>query len=134
MEWSAQWVLSEHADVKTERVPVSIIPDVMDIIHADRMETAKLSLVQAWELASHICDELTYQFWLCNKEKIKELLSIRNNSLLAHGYAPITHNQWEDISVFIEDILIPYLLLQFSKFKISELPVQLPTTWVEQPD
>ncbi len=73
----------------------------------------------------------TNQFWTSNRDKVKELLSIRNNSLLAHGYSPITNDQWVLISKFFEGVLMPYLLQQFSKFKIDALPAQLPREWID---
>jgi hypothetical protein len=49
---------------------------------------------------------------------------------LAHGYDPISKQQWSVINHFSRDQLLPFMLEQFKPLKIQKLPAQLPKKWV----
>lgn len=129
IEWCSQWLLKHHKDIDTADIPEAEIPPCVVIPFNERSETYQASLVTSWELAAEICGDDTKTFWKTNKEQMLFLLNIRNNSVLAHGYAPISKAQWRDINKFADKKLIPFMLEQFKVFKLTELPKQLPTSW-----
>lgn len=127
LEWSAQWLLANQASIDTSRVAVDKIPDTLHLV-PNNDGLYKVALYEAWELAAYHCDEGVRVFWEQNKERMKDLLSIRNHSLLAHGFSPITAGEWQRVTLFVEEALLPLLLMQSSKLGIRHLPPQLPKT------
>lgn len=132
LEWSAQWLLETHANIKTDNVPAAKIPDSLRLT-ADSQGIFKAALYDAWALAACHCDVDTRLFWDQNKERMKDLLSIRNHSILAHGFAPITAEEWQRVADFIEGALLPLLTTQSAKVGLRNPPPQLPQHLALQP-
>ncbi|MGV6817461.1 MAG: TIGR02710 family CRISPR-associated CARF protein [Thiotrichales bacterium] len=128
LEWTAQWILKNQADIDTSAVPSEKIPPQLQI-PTQGSDTLKLALFDAWSLAAHYGDDATKAFWSENQELIKDLLHIRNTSILAHGFTPITEGQWNRIQNFIDSSLLPLLLKQLQALGLKNLPAQLPQTY-----
>ncbi len=129
IEWSSQWLLEYHQGIKTADVPESCIPPNLKHLLVGKSEPYKLSLVQGWELASSVCDEDTRMFWKRNRERMIKLISTRNNSVLAHGFAPISDSEWKEMESFVEEVLLEFILNQFVAVNFRGMPNQLPTAW-----
>lgn len=127
LEWSAQWLLEDQAGIKTDNVPADKIPDGLRL-PANAQGVYKAALFDAWELAACHCDTGIRVFWEANRERMKDLLSIRNHSILAHGFAPITAEAWQRIEHFVKGALLPLLTDQTIKTGLRSLPPQLPRT------
>ena len=130
MEWCSQWLLQYHKNIDTADIAESDIPPKVTIPFNSRKKKYMASLVQSWELASATCGVSVDAFWKENKESILDHLEIRNHSILAHGYDPISKQQWSVIERFARDQLLPFMLEQFKPLKIQKLPTQLPTEWI----
>lgn len=127
LEWSAQWLLKDKADIDTSHVMADKIPDALrSRLTPDNQGAYKVALYDAWELAAYHCDASTQAFWDENKDRMKDLLSIRNHSILAHGFSPITAEEWHRIMSFVEESLLPLLSTQAAKVGVRNLPMQLP--------
>lgn len=125
LEWSAQWLLKSEKGIDTSNIPDSAIPSGMNI-PLNSKGLRQTALNDSWQLASIVCNEEVGAYWQENENRMKDLLSIRNKSILAHGYEPITEEQWNRINNFIEDELIPFLVQQAKRQKIMINSVQLP--------
>lgn len=125
LEWSAQWLLKSQAGIDTSHVAADKIPDSLRLT-PDSQGVYRAALHDAWELAACHCDAAIRVFWDENQERMKDLLSIRNHSILAHGFAPITAEEWQRIAAFIESGLLPLLTAQSAKVGVRNLPLQLP--------
>ncbi|PWQ99324.1 TIGR02710 family CRISPR-associated CARF protein [Leucothrix arctica] len=126
LEWSAQWLLQSQAGIDASNIQDEQIPEGM-VIYANSKGIKQTALLDSWQLASIKCSEDVQEYWQENEMRMKDLLSIRNNSILAHGFDPITEAQWSRMLNFIEDGLIPLLTQQAQKQKIKLNKVQLPT-------
>lgn len=130
LEWCSQWLLKYHKNIDTSDIAVSDIPLGVEIPINTRKQKYMASLVQSWELAASTCGGSVESFWKENKESILDFLETRNHSILAHGYDPISKQQWSVIDRFTRNQLLPFMLEQFKPLKIQNLPTQLPTEWV----
>ncbi len=129
LEWSAQWLLKIQADIDTSDISPEHIPASMkQRLSPNSQGVYKAALNDAWELASHHGDESVKAFWAQNSERMKDLLTIRNHSILAHGFTPVSSEEWGRIASFIENFLLPLLQTHATKLGIRNPPAQLPTT------
>ena len=129
LEWCSQWLLQHHIQVKTDDVPKDMIPDGVNIPFNERTQKYMAALVPAWELAGATCGEGAEKFWMKNKQKLLDLLEIRNHSILAHGYNPITQSDWNTMHDFAESRLLPFMMEEFGSVGVKNVPRQLPSTW-----
>jgi hypothetical protein len=129
LEWCSQWLLKSQHDIDTSDIPESAIPENIHIPLNERKNVYMASLIQSWDLAGAICDESTESFWSDNRHRVMDLLEMRNQSILAHGYAPIEESQFQEIQEFIAERLLPFMLTHFQTVKIKSIPTQLPSDW-----
>ncbi len=126
IEWSAQWLLKSNLNIDTANVPADRVPESI-ALSPDPDGTIRAPLFKAWELAAHHIPSVK-GFWDENASTLRELIGIRNHSILAHGYTPIEPDQWQRLSTWVENNLLPLLLNSTKKpGKVTELPQQLPT-------
>lgn len=125
LEWSAQWLLRRHlgidtADVSPERLP----PDFA--VQPNRDGKYQLALFQAWQLAGTIAGPVA-AFVDSQLRRMQHLVHIRNYSILAHGFAPISATQWQEFSDWIETALLPLMSAEAQQaVGIRSIPAQLP--------
>jgi len=129
LEWCSQWLLKSQHDINTSDIPESAIPEGIYIPLNKRKNAYMASLIQSWDLAGAICDESTAGFWNDNRDRVMDLLEMRNQSILAHGYSPIEGSQFQEIQEFVVERLMPFMLTRFQTVKIKSMPAQLPTDW-----
>ena len=131
LEWSAQWLLSESAGIKTSDVPADRIPPEVRI-PPNRQGRYQAGLFAAWELAALYCGPEISTFWESQNTHLLDILKVRNASILAHGAKVVTPADWELFGGWIETELMPLLLgvTGGQKYRIHNLPPQLPTSVV----
>ena len=130
LEWSAQWIL-QSAGIETKDVPPEKIPAGVALTK-NREGKYQAGLFAAWTLAAVYGGEVVAEFWRSQKESMLDLLQSRNHSILAHGFEPISDNEWQDFARWAEEKLLPLLLAISANdpWRIKELPPQLPR-WLE---
>ncbi len=134
LEWSAQWILREKAGIDTADVPPERIPESLTLQPNDKGQY-QAGLFNAWRLAAALGGEQTQTFWNAQQSHIREHISKRNRSILAHGFDALTYEDWLDFSNWIEQHLLP-LILDLSAappVRIHKLPGQLPDTYPFEP-
>lgn len=127
LEWSAQWLLRGKVGIETSDVPKEKIPVGINLTqnHEGKYQAA---LFNTWELASYYAGEDVESFWSEEKETLKDLVYARNNSILAHGFMPVSEDKWVSMETWIGRALLP-LLQKFYReppYRIRCLPDQLP--------
>lgn len=128
LEWSAQWLLRENADIETADVPADKIPPNINLT-TNREGKYQAGLSNAWALAAHYGDDALRTFYDEQKDRMLELVKARNYSILAHGFSPVGESQWQLMADWIERQLLPLLLQTSTRqpWRIHQLPPQLPT-------
>jgi len=130
LEWCSQWLLKHYKNIDTADIAESDIPPSVVIPKNERKGKYMASLVQSWDLAAAVCGEDIVLFWKENKDAVIGFLEFRNHSILAHGFDPITEQQWAVVDGFARERLLPFMLEQFRPIKLQRMPEQLPTEWV----
>lgn len=126
LEWSAQWLLEQQAGIRTDNIPAEKIPDSMQLVPTST-GIFKTGLRDSWQLADYHCDDSVKTFWDQNENRMVDLLTIRNASILAHGFKPIASEEWQRIARFIEVELLPLLQQHADTVGLRKMPMQLPT-------
>ncbi len=128
LEWTAQWLLRRDADIDTGNIPVDKVPDSL-VIHPNKDGILKAGLMQAWVLLETHGNEATRNFAKENGRKMTSYLTMRNESILAHGYTPVSESDWNLFHRWMEEGLFPLLETQAKESGIKKMPVQLPTSF-----
>ena len=80
----------------------------------------------AWEMLAHFVDGEPRRFMIEQRNQLMTHLSARNQSILAHGYAPITEPMWASMSEWIESAFLPMLRAAAEHEGLRLSPGQLP--------
>ena len=118
VEAYAQWRLKSQYGVDTSAVEIQRIPEPFREEIADGLSTEdgklKLGLERSYRLLRAFGDAASRRFWSMWESSLRGLLDRRNNSILAHGFVPITR---EDYEKFWE------ACLKFMEISTDRLPV-----------
>lgn len=125
LEWSAQWLLEHHCQIKTgdlqpEQLPIGIH------IAPDPKGKLKVGLFVAWQLIEKLTQGPACQFATTQLPALKGHVEGRNSSILAHGFIPVSQRTWEQLSHWIEAVFLPMLLEETKAVGVYNLPPQLP--------
>ena len=124
MEWSAQWLLSIRCNMNTSDILEADIPQEISI-EKNRDGKYQAGLFAAWQLVKHKTKPQSAAAMFINAEEknLKNHLQCRNHSILAHGFEPITQEQWHGFNNWLTANFIPMLL---TETRVKILPPQLP--------
>lgn len=130
LEWSAQWLLKTYLKIETSDVPAALIPPDIAIQPAhDGRRSA--GLFAAWALlAHHRPDAPAGQLFRSERGILLNHLHCRNQSILAHGFTPITVADWQVMADWVDARLIPVILAESA---LNSLSPQLPARLFEAP-
>ena len=110
MEYLAQYQLfNKYQQIKTESLEVNKLPVALQLKYNDLKNKdgkVTISLYQAYDLLKELNDELGKKFISRYNEKdskIKKLLGIRNNSILAHGFGSIHKEHYQSLISTVDD-------------------------------
>jgi len=125
-EWTAQWLLSKYHGLETGDLNMEKIPDdLKSKIHRDYDGKMKAGLWAAWEMIGELIPGKPGEFFKSEGKNLLNHIKIRNNSILAHGFIPISKADWERINAWFEKFFFPVLEEEARKLKINSFP-QLP--------
>ncbi|HYQ92124.1 MAG TPA: TIGR02710 family CRISPR-associated CARF protein [Candidatus Competibacteraceae bacterium] len=125
LEWSAQWLLRKHCNLDTADIPPERVPDGMQL-SINRKGKLQAALFDAWELVERLTTGPASEFIKQNKKQLLTHLLIRNGSILAHGFTPVSEKEWRTFTSWMDEYLLPPLLAEAADLKIA-MPPQLPT-------
>ena len=110
VEWTAQWQLKTQLKADTADFPEDELPPEID---ADAIRgqdgKIKLGLLHAWKAVAHNLSGPAKDFIAKHEKKLLDLLQIRNHSILAHGFKPVSADDWREISSWTQENFLPVL-------------------------
>jgi len=130
-EYIAQCYISQRnlyrkndSEVDTSDLDISKLPaklqDKYDEYRKDGK--VKLSLSASYDLLFDL-DELPGKYFLEDKKKTKKLLGLRNNSILAHGFNPVSEKVYKEMFQFIEEFVKKVVI----NFEYIRVRIRFPT-------
>lgn len=125
LEWTAQWVLRERHGIDTANVPADMVPAGVDL-SPDRRGNLQAGLYAAWQLIAHLDRGSAGAFAADQLDRMRDRIQVRNESILAHGFTPITKDAWRSLREWLESAFVPALLEETARVKIDRIPEQLP--------
>ncbi len=129
VEWTAQWLLKRDAGIDTGDIPADRVPANFEL-RTNEKGRFYAGLRDAWQLLGELSQsESVRSFAQGQQQKLLTLLSIRNNSILAHGFTPISESQWQQWDDWLTQFFLPMLLEECKATGIVQLPPQLPSAF-----
>ena len=126
MEWTAQWRLRTELDVDTANFPRELLPPDTDVAPA-RDGKIKIGLWQAWRVVEQRCSGAANEFIVEHGAGLRDMLDIRNQSILAHGFRPVSKPDWDRLNTWTLESFLPLLRLLAHDAGLRREPQQLPT-------
>ena len=128
VEWTAQWLLRRKPGAETADFPPDLLPRGLIVPPAPDGKI-RLGLTGAWRVAADQYEhEAPGQFHRDHAEELRDLLKERNESILAHGFKPVTAEDWRRVRTFTERRFLPMLRAAANEAKLElKEPEQLPT-------
>ncbi len=125
IEWTAQWKLKKDCGILTENIDPADIPPELTL-SPNRDGHYQAGLFAAWQLVKHKTQGAAKAFINQYENTLLDHLKVRNQSILAHGFTPISKDKWQLLEDFMAETFIPMLL---SESGFNALPLQLPETY-----
>ncbi len=132
MEWTAQWQLRTKLNADTGDFSGDLLPKQVQAA-PDSDGKIKIGLWKAWQVVKYRC-ELSgpaQDFIKKHGSKLLDLLEIRNNSILAHGFCPVSSSNWQEVHNWTQDKFLPVLRTLAEEVGLKSEPKQLPTEFPE---
>ena len=92
---------------------------------------SKIGLWQAWQVVAEHLSDPAKGFIKQHGNKLLYLLEIRNNSILAHGFRPVSASDWQKVCNWTEENFLPVLRALAEEVKLTIELKQLPDTFPE---
>jgi len=126
IEWTAQWQLRSKCEIETADVPLDGMPKSISVKPAADGKI-KLGLWHSWQLAANHLGEPLASLVIGNAgRKLRDLLDIRNQSILAHGDKPVAKDDWEQMRQWMEGDFFPVFDKLAGEVGLRKKPDQLP--------
>ena len=127
MEWTAQWQLREELKADTSDFPRDLLPK--GAVVPNRDGKIQIGLWQAWQVVEHKLPGPGQNFVKAHGAKLLDLINMRNDSILAHGFRSVTDKDWQRVCSWTQEKFLPVLreLARKAGLKKEKEPQQLPT-------
>ena len=125
IEWTAQWQLRDKIGADTADFPPERLPASVDAPPA-RDGKIKIGLWSAWQIVAECTQGPARDLIAGHGAELRNLLSIRNDSILAHGFRPVQKSDWERMRSWTQDGFLPVLQLLAQESGLKNPPEQLP--------
>ena len=130
LEWTAQWQLRVKLEVVTDRFPEELLPPNSTTQCVENGRT-RIGLDMAWQVVAHRLSGPAQEFARTQRNKILDLVKMRNFSILAHGSKVVDQDGWREVETWTEDCLLPLIRELAGEVGLtpgsSHFPRQLPT-------
>jgi hypothetical protein len=107
--------------VDTQKLPTSLQEKYADPALRSRDGKLQLALTRSYVLLSELPDDPLGQLYLRYVDRIQNALQVRNYSLFAHGFTPITKTAYQNLS----DVFVGFIQAGIAAIVA---PAQLATT------
>ena len=132
VEWTAQWQLRTVLGADTADFPQDLLPPDADTTPG-RDGKIRIGLWQAWQVVEHRLPGPAQVFIAGHGRELRDLLDLRNSSILAHGFRPVGAADWRRVDSWTQARFLPVLqalaLVAGLKSEPSQLPVELPESF-----
>jgi CRISPR-associated protein (TIGR02710 family) len=130
LEWTAQWVLRTEKGWQTGDLP----PEVGTAAGFRPGDDGKFQagLFAAWSLVRSDCQGPAAAFFAAHEPALRDHISRRNRSILAHGHTPIDQTSWSAFCGWLEQHFTPVLREMLSAHRIRQPFGQLPDRYIFQ--
>ena len=125
MEWTAQWQLRTELGGDTADFPRELLPPGAEAT-PDRSGKIKVGLWMAWQVAQCHLSGPIQEFAVEHGPALRHLLDMRNNSILAHGFRPVSAEDWQKVCSFTQERFLPVLHVLTRDAGLKSQPPQLP--------
>lgn len=126
IEWTAQWQLFARLGADTADFPRDRLPADVDA-RPDRDGKIKIGLWSAWQVVEEHLDGPARELITDHGAELRDLLSVRNDSILAHGFRPVRRPDWEPMRNWMQDRFLPVLGHLGRESGLKYPPEQLPS-------
>ena len=127
MEWTAQWQLESKLDVDTADLQEDMIP-VGSNASSGSEGKIKVGLRDAWKIIEErLTDDTAGKFIHQHYKSLLDKTQRRNQSILAHGFNPVSRQQWEQICAWTQEHFLLLLDELGQEVGLRSGPEQLPT-------
>ena len=86
-----------------------------------------MGLMDAWKIIAADCTGPCQEFARSEASKLRSHADKRNNSILAHGFRPVSEGDWRELASWTSDAFLPMLDKHAAKVGINRELAQLPT-------
>lgn len=127
LELLVQVRLLKEYEIKTGNVEIKKIPESSREKYEKQfsgVKKIKLPLRQSYELLTEFSGDPLGELYQEHSENIMDKLEIRNQSILAHGFTPVTSEKYREFSDFVIPFIKSGISLSVPKTKTD--PVQFP--------
>lgn len=128
LEWTAQWILRAEKNWRTDNLPAEIACAAG--IAPGRDGRYQAGLFAAWGLVAQHCSAGPASFFRDNRDAMLDHVRRRNESILAHGFMPVSAENWRSLSGWLEDRLGPLLRDLLAGHRIRQTFPQLPDRYL----
>lgn len=125
IEWTAQWQIGVYLGAETKDFPAEELPQGV-VIAPDQDGKIKVPLLKSWEIVAAKLGEPWEEFFGKHRAALVDLVQVRNNSICAHGFDPVTEANWQRIRGWTQQHYIPLLRRLAKKAGLTEEMGQLP--------
>ena len=125
IEWTAQWQLRNKLGADTADFPPELLPGSLDA-SPGRDGRIKVALWSAWQIVAECTQGPAQDLISRHGSELRDLLSIRNDSILAHGFRPVQRSEWDRMQRWMQDQFLPVLQLLAQESGLKNPPEQLP--------
>ena len=130
LEWTAQWQLKAKLKVVTDQFPEKLLPPNSTTQWVENGRT-RIGLDMAWQVVAHRLSGPAREFARTQRNKILDLVKMRNFSILAHGSEVVGQDGWREVQTWTGDWLLPLIRELADEVGLtsgsSHFPRQLPT-------
>ena len=109
--------------------PADKMPDGIGLLQ-NRLGQLQAGLFAAWQLVAVFTDGALSRLFDEQRNTLLDYLNMRNGSILAHGFMPLSQQQWQGFALWIESQLLPAFIEDAGVSIIRTMPPQLPAAYV----
>ena len=125
IEWTAQWLIRSKLGEDTGDFPDRLLPADVDA-RPDSQGRIKLPLWAAWQVVRSQMRGPAHDLIASHGNELRDLLSIRNGSILAHGFAPVARASWDRVQQWTQERFLPVLCHYAKEVGVRKPLQQLP--------
>lgn len=137
LELTAQIWLRASQDIETGDVILEKVPEVtraeLERLREDNGRI-KIGLLKAWDLTAKFSDDPLGQSFVEQRARLLDFLRVRNESLFAHGFRPVSNSDYQKYVPSVVEFLRGCISIAITSRSLQRTVVleQLPTNFLDE--